>query len=116
MTINKPISALLGVVLAALAVAGSVSSASAVSVRPAAELQPAVGTGSPVVSGQACPDVMVIGARGTDEGPTKNTGELSSYAADPYKGVGRDIDTMYTDLATANRQLTWGLEPAIYAT
>jgi hypothetical protein len=116
MTINKPISALLGVVLAALAVAGSASSASAVSVRPAAELQPAVGTGSPVVSGQACPDVMVIGARGTDEGPTTNTGELSSYAADPYKGVGRDIDTMYTDLATANRQLTWGLEPALYAT
>jgi hypothetical protein len=59
---------------------------------------------------------MVIGARGTDEGPTTNTGELSSYAADPYKGVGRDIDTMYTDLATANRQLTWGLEPALYAT
>lgn len=116
MEMSRPRSVLLGVVLAALAMAGTASSASAVSARPATELQRAAATGSPVVSGQACPDVMVIGARGTNEGPTTNTGELSSYAADKYKGVGQDIYSMYQDLANANKQLTWGLEPAIYAT
>jgi hypothetical protein len=107
---------LLGVVLAALAMTGTVSSASAVTASPATGLQPAAATGSPVVAGQACPDVMVIGARGTNEGPTTNPDQLSSYATDQYKGVGQDIDSMYQDLVTANPQLRWGLEPAIYAT
>lgn len=107
---------LLGVVLAALAMAGTVSSASAMSARPATELQPAAATASPVVFGQACPDVMVIGARGTNQAPTTNPDDPSSYATAADDGVGGEILSMYTDLTTANPQLTWGLEPAIYPT
>ena len=88
MQMSRPRSVLLGVVLTALAMAGTVSSASAVSVRPAIEPQPAAATTSPVVDGPACPDVMVIGARGTNEAPTTDWQTLNAYASDQNLGVG----------------------------
>jgi Cutinase len=115
MTIAKPGSALLGLALAALAMAGVVPSAGAVSVRPALDLQAAAAAPSSVIFGQACPDVMVIGARGTNQGP-KGDNNLSAYAKDPYHGVGATVYSMYLQLETANPKLVFSLEPAVYPT
>jgi hypothetical protein len=59
---------------------------------------------------------MVIGARGTNEAPTTNPDDPSSYASATNDGVGEDILSMYQSLVQANLQLRWGLEPAIYPT
>lgn len=109
-------SALVSIILAGLAMAGTVPSAGAVSVKPAADLQAAAPTPSPVVDGQACPDVMVIGARGTNDGPTTNPNSLPAYAKDQYHGVGATIYSMYGQLVTANPKLIFSLEPAVYPT
>jgi hypothetical protein len=116
MMITKPRSVLLGLALAALAMAGIVPSASAVSVRPALDLQAAAATPSSVVVGQACPDVMVIGARGTDEGPYSDWQRQSAYVKDPDHGVGRPVDSMFGQLENANPKLAISLEPAVFPT
>jgi hypothetical protein len=59
--ITKPRSVLLGLALAALAMAGIVPSAGAVSVRTATEAQAAAATPSSVVVGQACPEDYLKG-------------------------------------------------------
>jgi hypothetical protein len=116
MTINKPRSVLLGLALTALAMAGIVPSAGAVSVRTATEAQTAAATPSSVVVGQACPDVMVIGARGTDEAPYSDWQSLPRYAKDPYHGVGKPVDSMFGQLEKANPKLEFSLEPAVFPT
>jgi hypothetical protein len=115
MMITKPRSALLGLALAALAMAGIVPSAGAVSVRPALNLQAAAATPPSVIFGQACPDVMVIGARGTDERP-RGDNSLAVYAKDQYHGVGSTVDSMYGWLKQANPELVFSLEPAVFPT
>ena len=114
--ITKPRSVLLGLALAALAMAGIVPSAGAVSVRTATEAQAAAATPSSVVVGQACPDVMVIGARGTDEGPHSDWQSLPQYAKDPDHGVGKPVDSMFGQLEKANPKLAFSLEPAVFPT
>jgi cutinase len=69
-----------------------------------------------VIFGQACPDVMVIGARGTNEGPNDNKQDLSNYVKDKDHGVGAVIDSMYGYLTSANPKLIFSLEPAVYPT
>ena len=115
MTITTPRSVLLGLALAALAMAGIVPSAGAVSVRPATELQSAAATPSSVIFGQACPDVMVIGARGTDETP-RGDNRLAAYAKDPNHGVGIPVFSLYSQLVTANPRLVFSLEPVVFPT
>jgi len=58
---------------------------------------------------------MVIGARGTNEGPGK-WHDLSAYARDPSHGVGKEIFSMYQNLVSANPKLVFSLEPAVYPT
>lgn len=115
MMISKPRSMLLGLALAALALTAAAPSAGAVSVKPAADLQAVAATPSSVVDGPACPDVMVIGARGTNEGPS-NWHSLPDYAKDPSHGVGATVYSMYGYLKTANPKLVFSLEPAVYPT
>jgi len=106
---------LLSLALAALAIAAAAPSAGAMSVKPAADLQAAAATPSSVVDGPACPDVMVIGARGTNEDPD-NWHSLPAYAKDPSHGVGATVYSMYRQLKTANPRLVFSLEPAVYPT
>jgi hypothetical protein len=116
MTIAKSRSVLLGLALTALAMAGIVPSASAVSARPATGLQAAAAAPSSVVVGQACPDVMVIGARGTNEGPYSDWQRLPAYAKDPDHGVGKPVDSLFVQLANANPKLAVSLEPVVFPT
>ena len=116
MTITKSRSVLLGLALAGLAMAGIVPSATAASVRPSTELQAAAATPSSLVVGQACPDVMVIGARGTNEGPKGDNPKVSDYVKDPNHGVGQTVESMYGSLVAANPELVFSLEPAVYPT
>jgi hypothetical protein len=109
---------LLGVALAALAMAGTVSSASAVSVRPAAEAQSAAATPPPVLystptSTIACPDVMVIGARGAGEAPSGIL-STSAYTSDQYHGAGKTVFSLYQDLSSNNTDLSFSLYPVVY--
>src|ERR1700751_1950270 len=101
MTIATPRSVLLGMVLAVLAMSAAVPSAGAVSGRPADELQLAAPAASPLIFGQVCPDVMVIGARGTNEGPTTDPKSPPAYVKDPDHGVGQTVDSMFKDLVSA---------------
>ena len=114
MIMTKLWSVLLGLVLAALALMSIAPSAGAVGVQSAADLQAAAATPSSVLVGQECPDVMVIGARGTNEEPTKNPNSLPAYVKDPYHGVGATVDSLFVRLAAANPQLIFSLEPAIF--
>ncbi len=116
MMITKSRSVLSGLAVAALAMAGIVPSASAVSARSATEPQAAAAAPSSVVVGQACPDVMVIGARGTDEGPYSDWQRPSAYAKDPDHGVGKPVDSMFGQLVNANPKLAISLEPAVFPT
>jgi Cutinase len=116
MRMTKPRSALVSIILAVLAMAGTVPSAGAANARPALDLQAAAASPSSVLYGQACPDVMVIGARGTNEGPTTDWHNPSAYAKDPDHGVGATVYSMFGQLKTANPKLVFSLEPAVYPT
>jgi hypothetical protein len=59
---TRPRSAFLGTIAAGLTLAGLVSAAGAAHATPAAGLQAAAAPPTSVIFGQACPDVMVIGA------------------------------------------------------
>ena len=73
----------------------------------------------PVV-GPACPDVMVIAARGSGEQPQPGGkhGTWSNPAAytfqDTFYGVGQFNYTVYTGLENASRQLRFALDPVRY--
>lgn len=114
MRMIKPTAMLLGIGLAALAMAGTVPSSSAVSLTPVAELQAAAPVSS-VVDGPACPDVMLIGARGTNEGPD-NWDSLPAYVKDNDHGVGATIDDLFSKLNAANPRLVFSLEPVVFPT
>ena len=116
MSITKPTSILLGLSLVTLTVTVTAPAARAVSVRSATELQPAAATVSYVVSGPACPDVMVIGARGTNEDPTANANDPTVYAKANNLGVGQTVYNVYTQLKAANQSLVFSLEPVVYQT
>ena len=59
-----------------------------------------------VPPGAACPDVLVIGARGSGQEPQENGGvDPSQYAADPYNGMGIENYTVYQRLAETHPQL-----------
>jgi len=111
----KPRSVLFCLALAALTLTGLAPAASAEGMTHAAELQAAAPAASSVINGQECPDVMVIGARGTNEGPA-DWHDLPAYARDKYQGVGEDISSMYKDLVSANPKLVFSLEPVVYPT
>jgi hypothetical protein len=66
--------------------------------------------------GAACPDVLVIGARGSDEQPQKNGGvDPSQYKADRYNGMGIVNYTVYQRLAATHPQLQIDYEGVQYA-
>ena len=113
MAITKPISAVLGLALAALIMAATVPAARAVSARSAADLQAAKPTPSPVLYGPACPDVMVIAARGSGEGPA-DWQNLPAYTSDPYHGAGQTLDAMFADLNVVTPALRFSLDPVVY--
>jgi YVTN family beta-propeller protein len=69
-----------------------------------------------VINGYACPDVMVIAARGTNESPTTQWQDPSAYTGDQYDGAGQTLYTMYTELASASPQLKVSLDPVVYQT
>ena len=102
------------VALGSLAMAGAEPAAGAVGVRLAADLQPAAPGASPVIDGPACPDVMVIAARGSGEAPTTDWQEPSAYTSDPNHGAGATLYTMYGELANADKNLTFSLDPVVY--
>ena len=67
--------------------------------------------------GVACPDVMVIAARGTDEAPPNSEWQNpSAYVNDQYKGAGETLFTMYGQLKTVNPKLQISLLPVGYPT
>lgn len=68
----------------------------------------------PFIVGPACPDVMVIAARGTGETPLKNWGSTASYRKDPYFGAGSTLYDLYFKLVNARPGLRFSLEPVIY--
>jgi alpha-tubulin suppressor-like RCC1 family protein len=69
-----------------------------------------------VSAGSSCPDVLVIGARGSGQEPQKNGGvDPSQYAADPYNGMGIENYTVYQRLAEAHPQLHIAYEGVQYA-
>jgi hypothetical protein len=96
MTTTKPRSVLLYLALAAFTLAGLASAANAEGMSPAAKLQAAAPAVSPVVYGPACPDVMVIGARGAGEAPS-GVLNTSAYTTDMYHGVGKAVFSLYQE-------------------
>jgi Cutinase len=67
-----------------------------------------------VIHGPACPNVMVIAARGSGDAPSNWT-NLSAYtkAANDY-GAGKPGYTLYTQLQSARPDLVWSLAPVVY--
>jgi hypothetical protein len=67
-----------------------------------------------VIHGPACPDVMVIAARGSGD-PPANWTNLSAYksAANDY-GAGKPAYTLYTQLEAARPDLRFSLAPVVY--
>ena len=67
-----------------------------------------------VIHGPACPNVMVIAARGSGD-PPSNWTNLSSYtkAANDY-GAGQPPHTLYTQLVAARPDLRFSLAPVVY--
>jgi hypothetical protein len=113
MTITLPRSVLLGLALAALSMMGIVPAAGAATVRPAADPHAAAPTPSPVLHGQACPNVMVIAARGTNEAPI-NWQDLSAYTTSQnYYGAGAEIYSLYQSLESGSAD-TFSLDPVVY--
>jgi len=105
------------VVLGSLTMAGAVPAAAAAGVRLASVLQAATPTPAQVLDGPACPDVMVIAARGTNEAPSNTESQTASaYTTDQYHGAGQTLFTMYGELKSANPNLTFSLDPVVYAT
>lgn len=69
------------------------------------------------IVGSACPDVMVIAARGTDEAPPNSDWQNpSAYTSDQYKGAGQTLYSMYGYLVSANPELKISLYPVGYPT
>jgi hypothetical protein len=67
-----------------------------------------------VIHGPACPDVMVIAARGSGDQPTNWT-NLLDYTKPKYDyGAGKPGYTLYTQLSGARPDLTWSLAPVVY--
>jgi hypothetical protein len=59
-----------------------------------------------VPSGAPCPDVLVIGARGSGEAPQANGGiDPADYASDTFDGMGINNYTVYTQLRDKFPQL-----------
>lgn len=69
-----------------------------------------------VIDGVACPDVMVIAARGTGEKPTGSAwNDPSRYQKkDIDYGVGSTLLTLYNQLTSSRPDLKISLEPVIY--
>jgi alpha-tubulin suppressor-like RCC1 family protein len=69
-----------------------------------------------VPPGGACPDVLVIGARGSGQEPQANGGlEPADYAADPYNGMGQIAYDVYQRLLANRPQLHIAYEGVQYA-
>jgi alpha-tubulin suppressor-like RCC1 family protein len=69
-----------------------------------------------VPKGGACPDVLVIGARGSGQQPQQNGGvDPADYASDPYDGMGIETYTVYQRLAETHPQLHIAYEGVQYA-
>ena len=64
-----------------------------------------------VLDGGACPDVMMIAARGSGEGPQDWT-KADSYIRDPYRGAGETLYKLYGQMGRS--VLTFSLEPVVY--
>jgi alpha-tubulin suppressor-like RCC1 family protein len=113
MTITKTRSVLLGLAVAALTMAGIVPAAGATDLRTASNLPAAAPTPASVLDGPACPDVMVIAARGSGELPSDWQNPLA-YTNDPNHGAGAALYLMYKELVAANPGVTFSLAPAVY--
>lgn len=119
MTVIKHRFVLLGLAVLALTTLGAVPAAEAAGVSPAAVKQLAAPSPSAVLDGPACPDVMVIAARGTNEAPSNLAWQdPAGYTADPSHnhGAGATLFKMYNQLANANQNLRFSLEPVVYPT
>lgn len=69
-----------------------------------------------VPKGGACPDVLVIGARGSGQQPQQNGGvDPADYASDPYNGMGIETYTVYQRLVETHPQLHIAYEGVQYA-
>lgn len=98
-------------------------SSAAVGVMPSAaaavrsSMAVSAGPAPSTIVGVACPDVMVIAARGTDEAPSNaDWQDPTAYTSDQYKGAGQTLYTMYGQLVSANPNLKISLYPVGYPT
>ena len=67
-----------------------------------------------VIYGSACPDVMVMAARGSGENPQKDWTSPAAYINDGYRGAGEVNWNVYTRLLTAAPGLRISLDPIMY--
>jgi alpha-tubulin suppressor-like RCC1 family protein len=68
-----------------------------------------------VPGGAPCPDVLVIGARGSGEAPQANGGiDPTDYANDPYDGMGINNYTVYQRLHDTHPVLHIAYEGVVY--
>ncbi len=106
----------------AVAVTAAVAGAAGIPAAVAAQSHAAVTGGlatissqSVIVDGAACPDVMVIAARGTGEEPLgsswKNPG---NYKTAKDHGVGGTLLTFYDQLKKTRPDLKFSLQPVVY--
>jgi hypothetical protein len=67
-----------------------------------------------VIYGSACPDIMVLAARGSGENPQKDWTSPAAYINDGYRGAGEVNWNVYTRLLTAAPRLHISLDPIMY--
>jgi hypothetical protein len=80
----------------------------------AAALRSTAATPQTVLDGPACPDVMVIAARGSGEAPA-DWAKLPEYTQDRNHGAGAVLFDLYSKhLQSARKDLTFSLEPVVY--
>jgi hypothetical protein len=66
------------------------------------------------IYGSACPDVMVLAARGSGESPQANWTDPAAYVKDSYRGAGQVNWDVYKRLIKARPDLHISLDPIMY--
>ena len=107
------LAAIVALGLGSVSAAGADPADGAVRVKLVADLQALPPAPPPVLDGPACPDVMVIGARGAGEAPSDWTND-SAYTSDPNHGAGAAVYSLYQDIGSADSGLTYSLYPVVY--
>ena len=99
--------------LVSAATVSAALTAAAATIRPVAPTALDAATPQSVIDGPACPDVMVIAARGTGESPS-DWQIPSAYTGDADKGAGPELYSMYGTLTGENTGLMYSLDPVVY--